>query len=627
MHKFKHSLAGRSLLLNIAFIALNLLGLTFLVMGYHPSLESKAVLYKSLGYGLMALSLIAIYFLKGWLMFAYVSRVIVGGLFIVSGLIKANDPKGFSYKLEEYFEDGALAYRIKDWFNWDTFTLEYLIEHALLLSVIICILEILLGVLILLGAKFKTSTWLMLLMMVFFTFLTWHTKECDPNATFRDVDTYAAESSIAQIKLAQSEYDEDIVILEQTANKITVQEIKKTQCVDDCGCFGDAMKGSVGRSLTPAESYWKDIVLLYLVIILFISRRKISLNTAQENIAMVSLGLVFIALFSLVFSWSFPVVFGALALLLSIWVKRVGGKVLGNEYGIILTTLILCGIFVTYVLMYLPVKDYRPYHVGSNLIERMNDGEEGVYENLMVYTNLETKEDTLIAALDESTKDIWGNTDLWEFSSRETKTIVPSILPSIQQFEPSINVDDLSEVEEEFEPIAQILEANLVPYVMLIDRGSGDEYPMYLEDLYLPDIDTALYTVGDTTMQLSEELSSINLKDYILEQDQILIVFSRQFDAGNFGRIERLKEIANNVKKNNIPMLLISTESKEEVERFRKETGLILPSVQNDEIELKAITRSNPTLMVLNKGVVKGKYPHRSIPSWDWLITNILKVE
>jgi hypothetical protein len=31
-------------------------------------------------------------------------RIAVGLLFIFSGLIKANDPLGFSYKLEEYFE-------------------------------------------------------------------------------------------------------------------------------------------------------------------------------------------------------------------------------------------------------------------------------------------------------------------------------------------------------------------------------------------------------------------------------------------------------------------------------------------------------------------------------------------
>ena len=37
-------------------------------------------------------------------MMSSVARVLVGGLFIVSGLIKANDPIGFSYKLEEYFD-------------------------------------------------------------------------------------------------------------------------------------------------------------------------------------------------------------------------------------------------------------------------------------------------------------------------------------------------------------------------------------------------------------------------------------------------------------------------------------------------------------------------------------------
>ena len=37
-----------------------------------------------------------------------ISRLLVGLLFIVSGLIKANDALGFSYKLEEYFSSGVL---------------------------------------------------------------------------------------------------------------------------------------------------------------------------------------------------------------------------------------------------------------------------------------------------------------------------------------------------------------------------------------------------------------------------------------------------------------------------------------------------------------------------------------
>ncbi len=37
-----------------------------------------------------------------------VSRVLVGGLFIFSGVIKMNDPVGFGFKLEEYFGEDVL---------------------------------------------------------------------------------------------------------------------------------------------------------------------------------------------------------------------------------------------------------------------------------------------------------------------------------------------------------------------------------------------------------------------------------------------------------------------------------------------------------------------------------------
>lgn len=625
----KHSYAGKSLVLNIAFIILNLLGLAFLVMGYHPSFEESALLLKVLGYSLMAVTLGLLYFLEGSILFAYISRVIVGGLFIVSGLIKANDPKGFAYKLEEYFEDGALAYRIKDWFGWETFTLEFLIEHALLLSVIILILEIVLGAMIILGVKLRGASWLILLLMIFFTFLTWHTKECDPESTFNDVDTYAINSAAAMAKIPAAEYNENITILKQTDEYVTIREVKKPQCVDDCGCFGDAMKGSIGRSLTPAESYWKDIVLLYLVVIIFISRRKITINDARENIIMIISGLVFISLFSFVFSWAFPILFGLISLLLALWIKRAGGKVLGNEWGMILMLILTSGIFTIYVLMYSPIKDYRPYHVGSNLIERMEDGSEGVYENYMVYTNKNTQQDTLITLLDESTKAIWGDTDTWEFKTRETKTIVPSVLPSIQQFEPGISVESLTDVEKEFEPIAQILSKNQVAYVEFTDKGSGNTDLILLDDLpfMIEDLDTSEYALGDTLMQLDEYLSEINLKDYILSQDQVLLIFSRIFKDANFNKIDRLIEISKKASEHNIPVIMITTENQENIEAFRAETGLIVPTVLNDDIEIKAITRSNPTLMVLENGVVKGKYPHRSTPTWTWLIENVLKIE
>lgn len=136
-----------------------------------------------------------------------ITRIFVGIFFIISGFIKLSDPLGFSYKLKEYFSEGVL-------------NLEFIQPYALLISVIVVIVEVLLGVMLIIGYKRKLTLFSLLGMIVFFTFLTFY------SAYF---------------------------------NKVT-----------DCGCFGDAMK------MTPWTSFWKDIILLFLIIILFVGKRFIT---------------------------------------------------------------------------------------------------------------------------------------------------------------------------------------------------------------------------------------------------------------------------------------------------------------------------------------------------------------
>ena len=94
---------GQSLVLNSILILVNFLGVTFTTIGFHKNFENQQSLFVLIGLLLIILSSLGLFFLKGKEFMAYVSRILVGGLFIVSGLIKANDPLGFSYKLEEYF--------------------------------------------------------------------------------------------------------------------------------------------------------------------------------------------------------------------------------------------------------------------------------------------------------------------------------------------------------------------------------------------------------------------------------------------------------------------------------------------------------------------------------------------
>ncbi|TDO19688.1 BT_3928 family protein [Pedobacter duraquae] len=85
------------------------------------------------------------------------SRIFVGVLFILSGLIKANDPLGFGYKLQEYFE---------------VFHIPVLGDYATAIAMLLCAMEIVLGALLLFGFWSKKVTVALLGTIIFFTFLT-----------------------------------------------------------------------------------------------------------------------------------------------------------------------------------------------------------------------------------------------------------------------------------------------------------------------------------------------------------------------------------------------------------------------------------------------------------------------
>src|SRR6185503_8323608 len=88
------------------------------------------------------------------------ARVIVGLLFIFSGLVKANDPLGLSYKMQEFFE----LWGMHQFHSW-----------TLLMSVMMNAFEIIAGFALLLGWRIKLFSWLLLLLIIFFTFLTGYT--------------------------------------------------------------------------------------------------------------------------------------------------------------------------------------------------------------------------------------------------------------------------------------------------------------------------------------------------------------------------------------------------------------------------------------------------------------------
>jgi uncharacterized membrane protein YphA (DoxX/SURF4 family) len=138
-------------------------------------------------------------------------RWIVGLLFIFSGLIKANDPLGLSYKMQEFFEAWGLPLSLN--------------QYTLALSVLMNAFEIIAGIALLIGWRMRLLSWSLLGLTVFFTFLTGYASLAtnpDGSMKFRS-----------------------------------------------CGCFGDCIP------LDPFQSFLKDLVLLALILILLVYRNKI----------------------------------------------------------------------------------------------------------------------------------------------------------------------------------------------------------------------------------------------------------------------------------------------------------------------------------------------------------------
>jgi uncharacterized membrane protein YphA (DoxX/SURF4 family) len=152
-------------------------------------------------------------------------RILIGVLFIFSGLLKANDPMGLVYKMDEFFE---------------VWNMNFMTHYTLTFSVIMITFEVLCGVAVLIGYSFRIFATLLLLLNLFFTFLT----------------GYAFFSGK----------------------------------VKECGCFGACIK------ISNSATFYKDIVLLVLSFILFVYRGRISgLFSKYVNTSIIILTVVSVA--------------------------------------------------------------------------------------------------------------------------------------------------------------------------------------------------------------------------------------------------------------------------------------------------------------------------------------------
>ncbi|MBP5477061.1 MAG: DoxX family protein [Paludibacteraceae bacterium] len=252
---------------------------------------------------------------------AHISRTLLGIVFLFSGSVKAIDPLGTTYKIEDYLK--AFGGFFTD-----------LVPLAQTAAFVLIGLEFVLGVCLVLNIRPQWTSWLTLVFYAVMTPLTLYIAIMNP--------------------------------------------------VSDCGCFGDAI------ILTNWQTFWKDVVLLCLVIFWLCTKKHASGR----------------------WIWQAELVISLIA----------AGMVTG---------------FMIWTLHHLPVIDFRPFKTGNYLpalMEYPEDAEKDVYEVALVYEKDGQKQTFTLENYPKGDS-------TWTFVSQQSTLVKKGYEPPIHDFD-ILNAED-----------------------------------------------------------------------------------------------------------------------------------------------------------------------------------------
>jgi uncharacterized membrane protein YphA (DoxX/SURF4 family) len=210
------------------------------------------------------------------------------------------------------------AYKFTDYFT--AFHMPWITSLAFALGILLAAAEFFLGVAFVFNFFIRVTSWFMLAFMLFFTGLT--------------------------------------------------LVIALTNPVSDCGCFGDALK------ITNWQTFYKNLVLITLAIIVFVRRNKFK-SKKKPVLSVAFTGLTMLVYFSIVF----------------------------------------------YSYNHLPIIDFSAYKVGVNIPDAMKIPEnapKAIYKNEFVYKNLKSGEEKVFGESDIP----WQDTLNWKFVKAKDPVVI-----------------------------------------------------------------------------------------------------------------------------------------------------------------------------------------------------------
>jgi hypothetical protein len=306
----------------------------------------------------------------------------LGSIFIFSGFVKAIDPVGTGIKIGEYFE---------------VLHLKFLEPYSLEFSIFMIVLEIVLGIALIIGWQRFFTTAISYLMMIFFTFLTGFTYVtaycpsmlfyvlCGVVLAIITVTAFLQDKKMRIYGLVATIVTAILVFAfcKLSGNCLLCAFDEANMKVTSCGCFGDFIK------LKPLQSFKKDLIIIVMMIFLLFNYKSIKDIFENTKLKLVSTILV--------------VLVGIATLLFCL------NNYKWNE----------------------PWADFRPYKIGTNIIEDRKMKKPPVIDYIFKYINKTTGKTRDIGMKELSSA---GLTEVDSFMSREEKVIDPGFPAKIMDF-------------------------------------------------------------------------------------------------------------------------------------------------------------------------------------------------
>lgn len=380
-----------------------------------------------------------------------VCRTLLALTFLFSGFVKAVDPLGTVYKIQDYLQEGFGG------------VLQWALPLAGTLAVLLITTELLLGVTMLFNVRSRWTSWATLAFYLLMTPVTLYIAISNP--------------------------------------------------VSDCGCFGDALV------ISNWATFAKNVVLLALAIVFVICRKAIPQ----------------------LFSWWAELCIALLAL-------GFAAGIMGYSY------------------THLPIIDFRPYKVGNNIKELMENGTAPIYD---VYYTCE-KDGEQKEFLYQDRPDVNGDTS-WTVISSRTVTVRPAKEPTITDFRLELLMEDAD---------------------MGID-ANGEE-------------------VSERYIYEEEDLT----EDILSSEEPVTLIVMYDVKKRDRGQAVRAVQLLKDIRSRGEQAYILTGSDEKDLFDFAEEMELDINSgayLFMDKTPIKTIIRANPGVVVLQNGVVVSKHNMRQL--------------